>query len=220
MTNHPINVGITDDHSLFREGVKLIIENFENIEVVLEAENGHDLFTQLKNSVPDVLLLDLEMPVMDGIDATIKLREAYPEVKILILSMHKEERMITYLMELGANGYLLKDSSPEVFFEAIKTVYQKGFYFNEFVSHAMLNGLKDKSKTTPRIGKDFHLTSREIEVLALIAEGFTTVEIGEKLFLSKRTIEGHRNNLLGKLGAKNTASLIMKAIKENLITVD
>ncbi|WP_298513684.1 response regulator transcription factor [uncultured Kordia sp.] len=220
MTNQTISVGIADDHMLFREGVKLIIENFENITPVLEAENGHDLFTQLKNNVPDVILLDLEMPVMDGIEATQRLREEYPDVKILILSMHKEQRMITYLMEIGANGYLLKDAAPETFEEAIRTVYAKGFYFNEFVSHAMLNGLRDKSKTPPKIGKDFHLTSREEEVLALIAEGLTTVEIGEKLFLSKRTIEGHRNNLLSKLGAKNTASLIIKAIKENLIIVD
>ncbi|MGH1384972.1 response regulator transcription factor [Kordia sp.] len=219
MNNKTIKVGITDDHALFREGVKLIIDNFEGIEVILEAENGRELLTKLKNEVPDVILLDLEMPEMDGIETTQKLREYYPDIKVLILSMHKEERMITYLMEIGANGYILKDAAPGEFEEAIRSVYEKGFYFNESVSFAMLNGLKDKTKKPPKIGKDYHLTSREMEVLALIAQGLTTAEMGEKLFLSSRTIEGHRNNLLSKLDAKNTAALIIKAIQEKLITV-
>ncbi|MFK7749951.1 MAG: response regulator [Kordia sp.] len=220
MNNHTIKVGITDDHELFREGVKLIANTFEGVEVILEAENGHELLTQLKNAVPDVMLLDLEMPVMDGIEATKKIREEYPGIKILILSMHKEERMITYLMEIGANGYILKDAAPQEFEEAIRVVYEKGFYFNEAVSHAMLTGLKNKTKKPPKIGDNYDLTSREMKVLLLIAEGLTTSEISEKLFISPRTTEGHRKNLISKLGVRNSAALLIKALKKGLISID
>ncbi|MBC8753261.1 response regulator transcription factor [Kordia sp. YSTF-M3] len=219
MSNEIIQLGLVDDHNLFREGIKSLLDKITDVNLVLEAVNGKDLFTKLKNEVPDVILLDLEMEEMNGVDATLKLQEAYPEVKILILTMHKEERMISYLMEIGANGYLLKDTTREELEEAIKTVYKKGFYFNEFVSQALLKGLKNKSGKPLTIGKDYHLTSREIEVLELIAKEFTTAEMAEKLFLSVRTIEGHRKNLISKLGVKNTAGLLIKAIKEKLIVI-
>lgn len=222
MNEKVIKIAITDDHSLFREGVKLILENFENIELMLEADNGKDLLTKLKNDIPDVVLLDLEMPVMDGIETIkeLKANPEYQELKVIILTMHIEERMIAYLMELGANGYLMKDSKPSEFELAIRTVYRQGYYFSDHVSQAMLKGLRNKTKNTPRIGADYHLTAREMEVLQLIAEGLTTQEIGEKLFLSKRTIEGHRKNLISKLGVRNTASLVVKAVKEGLISVN
>jgi len=220
MSEKVITVGIADDHSLFREGIRLILRDFDNIELTLEAENGRDLLTKLKNGIPDVLLLDLEMPEMDGIETlkTLKSDAAYYEIKVIILTMHKEERMITYLMELGANGYIMKDTEPREIEQAIRTVYEEGFYFSDEVSHAMLQGLKQKTKKPPKIGDNYHLTEREKEVLKLIAKGLTTAEIGEKLFISTRTVEGHRKNLLSKLGARNTASLIMKAIKEGLIS--
>lgn len=219
MSNEIIQLGLVDDHNLFREGIKSLLDKISDVNLVLEAVNGKDLFTKLKNDVPDVILLDLEMEEMNGVDATLKLQEEYPEVKILILTMHKEERMISYLMEIGANGYLLKDTTREELEEAIKTVYKKGFYFNEFVSQALLKGLKNKSGKPLTIGKDYHLTSREIEVLELIAKEFTTAEMAEKMFLSVRTIEGHRKNLISKLGVKNTAGLLIKAIKEKLIVI-
>ncbi len=219
MSNEIIQLGLVDDHNLFREGIKSLLDKISDVNLVLEAVNGKDLFTKLKNDVPDVILLDLEMEEMNGVDATLKLQEEYPEVKILILTMHKEERMISYLMEIGANGYLLKDTTREELEEAIKTVYKKGFYFNEFVSQALLKGLKNKSGKPLTIGKDYHLTAREIEVLELIAKEYTTAEMAEKLFLSVRTIEGHRKNLISKLGVKNTAGLLIKAIKEKLIVI-
>ncbi|AXG69730.1 transcriptional regulatory protein DegU [Kordia sp. SMS9] len=222
MNEKVIKVGITDDHLLFREGVKLILENFENIEFILEADNGKDLLTKLKNGIPDVVLLDLEMPVMDGIETIkeLKANPAYQELKVIILTMHTEERMIAYAMELGANGYITKDAVPSEFELAIRTVYSQDYYFSDHVSQAMLKGLRNKTKKAPKIGADYHLTARETEVLQLIAEGFTTQEIGDKLFLSKRTIEGHRKNLISKLGVRNTASLVVKAVKENLVVVD
>ncbi|MEM6719754.1 MAG: response regulator transcription factor [Bacteroidota bacterium] len=222
MSEKVITVGIADDHGLFREGIRYIIENFDNIELILEAENGRDLLTKLKNKTPDVLLLDLEMEVMDGIETLkyLKADAAYEEIKVLILSMYKEERMIAYLMELGANGYIMKDAAQHELESAIRTVYKEGFYFNESVSHAMLGSLKQKTKKPPRIGNNFQLTEREMEVLQLISDGLTTTEIGEKLFLSKRTIEGHRKNLISKLNVRNTAALILKAVREGLISMD
>lgn len=214
-----IQLGLIDDHNLFREGIKSLLDKIPEVTLVLEAVNGKDMFTKLKNVVPDVVLLDLEMEEMNGVDATKQLQEEYPDVKILILTMHKEERMISYLMEIGANGYLLKDTTREELEDAIKTVYKKGFYFNRYVSEALLRGLKNKTNKPVKIGKDYHLTAREIEVLELIAQEYTTAEMAEKLFLSSRTIEGHRKNLVSKLGVKNTAGLIIKAVKENLIRV-
>lgn len=219
MNKENIQLGLVDDHNLFREGIKSLLDKISDVTLVLEAVNGKDMFTKLKNNIPDVILLDLEMEEMNGVDATLQLQEEYPEIKVLILTMHKEERMISYLMEIGANGYLLKDTTREELEEAIKTVVKSGFYFNEFVSQALLKGLKNKSGKPLKIGKDYHLTARELEVLELIAQECTTAEIAEKLFLSVRTIEGHRKNLIGKLGVKNTAGLLIKAIKEKLIVI-
>ncbi len=214
-----IKLGLVDDHNLFREGIKSLLQKMKNIELVLEAVSGKNLLDKLNNVVPDVVLLDLEMDDMNGVDTILRLRELYPDLKIIILTMHKEERMISYLMEVGANGYLLKDTNQQELEEAINSVYKKGYYFNPFVSEAMLKGLKQKTNTPPRIGKDYYLTSREMEVLELITQELTTAEIAEKLFLSVRTIEGHRKNLLIKLGVKNTAGLIIKAVREKIISV-
>ncbi|GAA4276025.1 response regulator transcription factor [Aquimarina mytili] len=214
-----IKLGLIDDHNLFREGIKSLLNKMPNISLVLEAVSGKDLLTKLNTEVPDVILLDLEMEDMNGVDTTLKLQEMYPDLKIIILTMHKEERMISYLMEIGANGYLLKDTNQVELEEAIRAVYDKGFYFNPFVSEALLKGLKHKVAKPPVIGKNYHLTSRELEVLELVTQELTTAEIAEKLFLSVRTIEGHRKNLMDKLGVKNTAGLIIKAVKEKIISV-
>ncbi len=214
-----IKLGLVDDHNLFREGIKSILKKITDFSLVLEAVSGNDLLKKLNDSTPDVILLDLEMEDMNGVDATLKLKELYPEIKIIILTMHKEERMTSYLMEIGANGYLLKDTNQQELEEAIRSVYEKGIYFNPFVSEALLKGLKNKSHKPPGIGKNYQLTSRELEVMELIAKECTTAEIAEQLFLSVRTVEGHRKNLISKLGVKNTAGLIMKAIKDKIISV-
>lgn len=214
-----IKLGLVDDHNLFREGIKSLIDKMNHIDLVLEAVSGKDLLTKLNNTVPDVVLLDLEMEEMNGVDATLKVKELYPDIKVIILTMHKEERMISYLMEVGANGYLLKDTNRQELEDSIRSVYDKGFYFNPFVSQALLKGLKNKSIKPPIIGKDYHLTSRELEVLELVTKEYTTAEIAEELFLSIRTIEGHRKNLMTKLEVKNTAGLIIKAVKEKIISV-
>lgn len=214
-----IKIGLVDDHNLFREGIKALLSSVKTVEMVLEAENGQDLFTQLKTRVPDLVLLDLDMEEMNGIETTKRLSQDYPDLKIIILTMHKEERMIAYMMEIGAHGYLLKDTNQAELTEAIEKVYHHGFYFNPRIASAMLKGLKDKSKTEPQLSNGFDLTKREMEVLHFIAQELTTTEMAEKMFLSERTIEGYRKNLLDKMGVKNAAGLVLKAIKEGLLSI-
>lgn len=214
-----IKLGLVDDHNLFREGIKSLLSRMPRIQLVLEATNGKELFIKLNSTIPDVILMDLEMDEMNGVDATLKLKKLYSNVKIIILSMHKEQRMISYLMEIGANGYLLKDTSQQELQNAIYSVYENNVYFNPFVSSALLKGLKMKNNKPLHIGKDYKLTNRELEVLDMVAQELTTAEIAERLFLSIRTIEGHRKNLMAKLGVKNLAGLMLKAVKEKIISI-
>ncbi|WP_420387574.1 response regulator [Roseivirga sp.] len=214
-----VKVAIADDHKLFREGMRFLIDQMDNLEVVFEASNGKELLDEIDRNDADILLLDLDMPEMDGLEVLKELRPQKPELGIIILTMHSDSKMIAYLMELGANSYLLKDTSPEEFEQAISSVMEEGFYFNQMVSKAMLGGLKGQAKKKPTLNHHESLTSREVEVLELICQEFTAKEIADKLFISHRTVEGHRKNLIEKLGVKNTAGLIVKAIKEGLISV-
>lgn len=212
-----IKIAITDDHKLFRRGMKIMLSDFDEIEVLFEAGNGQELLDELKKTPIDLVLLDLEMPEMDGIATTPKLRQEFPDVKIIILSMHDDDQMITHLMELGAHGYLLKDAEPAEVEMAIRTTIQHGFYFNDRVSKAMLTGLVQKKKVKPSFSHQTDLSEREQEVLRLICQEFTSQEIADKLFISKRTVEGHRNRLLEKIGAKNTAGLVVYAAQQGML---
>ena len=220
MTNESIKIAIADDQVLFLKGLKFIIETFDNIELVFEAQNGRELLKKLEETEVDIILMDLKMPVMDGMEATIEVRKLFPDVKVIFLSMHDDERLISHMMKIGASGYLLKNESPEVVRDAIIAVAEKGFYFNDYVSKALLSGLHSKNSAVDlkhHFKEKMHLTKRELEVLDLICRAYTTVEIGEKLFISKRTVEGHRKNLIEKTGVKNTAALIVLAIKNGLV---
>lgn len=214
-----IRVGLLDDHQLFREGIKSLIDKIPEVELVLEAESGSEFFRKLEQVELDVLLLDLEMDEMDGIAITKQLVRTHPALKIIILTMHKEERMVSYLMELGAHAYLLKNASVEALKSAILNVFSNGYHFNNLVSKSLLNELKSGKGEVPVIGDQYGLTERELDVLRLIAKERTTAEIAEELFLSTRTIEGYRKNILQKLGVKNSAGLIVKAIRENIISI-
>jgi len=217
-----IQLAIADDQRLFLKGMRFIIDTFENIDLVIEAYNGQDLIDKLKLNTPDVVLLDLKMPVMDGIETTKYLKIHYPDLKIILLSMHNDERLITYMMEIGANGYLLKDEEPEQVKEAIESVMEKDFFFNEYVSKALLKGVKGKNEPTPAtisMRAADNLTKRELEVLQLICQECTTAEIASQLFISVRTVEGHRKNLLEKTGVRNMAGLVIYALKNKLVTI-
>ncbi|WNJ16195.1 response regulator transcription factor [Pontibacter sp. G13] len=213
-----ISVGIVDDQKLFRRGMASLIQEFEGIEVVLEASNGKELLDKVRVNQPDVVLLDLEMPVMDGIEATQILTEQYPDIKIIIISMHDGESFISHSMKEGANGYLFKEAEPREVELAINCVIENNFYFNDQVSAALLKSMTNhNSPINPIFRSGFELTDRELDVLKLICEELTSAEIADKLFLSKRTVEGHRTSLLNKTGARNTVGLVIYALKAGIV---
>ena len=211
-----IKLGLTDDHLLFRRGLASILATYEQIQLVLQTSSGPELLEQLQHTELDVVLLDLEMPEMNGIQTAEALREQYPDLKILILSMYDDDHFIQHLMEVGANGYLLKDAEPDEVVQAVVAAAKNGFYFSERVSKVVLQGLANKKKVKPIFRNQVRLTKRELQVLQLICEEQTNNEIGEQLFLSPRTIEGYRNRLLEKTGVRNTAGLVVFAIRNEL----
>jgi len=215
----PIKVAIADDHKIFRSGVINTLTPYANINVVFEAEDGEHLLEIMQQQQPDVILMDLKMPKMDGIQATVKVREKYPQVKVIILTMYEDDNFIVHLVENGANAYLLKNSEPEEIYEAICTTFDKGFYFNENVNLALLKKVlhKNKQQFKPTFKNEVQLSDRELEVLKLICNEFTTQEISEKIFLSPRTVEGLRQKLLEKLNVKNTVGLVLYAFRNGLI---
>ena len=213
-----IKLIVTDDHNLFRKGITGMLRLIPDFEVIGEAANGQELLDLLVDIKPDIILLDLQMPVMDGFQATDKVQEMYPDIKIIIVSMHEEDRFIINLLEKGVNGYLLKDSEAGEVENAIRRVMELGYYYSDFVSKALhrkvLNKLPAKQ---PTFQNKLQVSQREMEVLQLLCEGLSTTEIGDKLFVSPRTVEGHRLRLLEKTESKNTASLVAYAFKNDLL---
>ncbi len=216
-----ITLSIADDHRLFRMGFISMLSAVRDFHFVFEAGNGQELIDQLENEPCDIVLLDVNMPVMDGIKATGIIRERFPSVKIIVISMYDEDRFVTHMLELGVNGYLLKDSSPEEVEKAIRQVFTEGAYYSDFVGKALHRKLLAKKQDRTQVA--FHnafatdLSAREKDVLRLLCEGLSTAEIGEKLFLSGRTVEGYRQRIIEKTGAKNIAQAIAFAFKRHLI---
>lgn len=216
---HLIKVAIADDHKIFRSGVINTLIPYENINVVFEAEDGEHLLQHLEQQMPDVILMDRKMPNMDGIAATIKVREKYPQVKIIILTMYEDDNFIVHLIEHGANAYLLKNAEPEEIYEAICTTHDKGFYFNENVNLALLKKVlhKNKQQIKPTLSNEIQLNEREVEVLRMICNERTTQEISEEIYLSPRTVEGIRQKLLEKINVKNSVGLVLYAFRNGII---
>lgn len=215
----PIRVAVVDDHEMFRKGIIGILVESEQFTVTLEAANGQEFLDKLESTAVDVALLDLEMPVLSGMDACKIAREKSPDLKILILTMHKTPHFMVHMMENGANGYLVKESGPEELEDAIVKVHETGYYFSDAVSRAMLQRLDGGSKKIQKIEENLHseLSSREQEVLELICQELTTPEIAEKLYLSPRTVEGYRKQLLEKTGTRNTAGLVIWAVRQGIV---
>lgn len=213
-----IKLALADDQNLFRKGMSMLLRELHGMEVTLECANGKDLLKAIAVVPVDIVLLDLEMPVMDGVETMERMRTDHPEVKVLVLSMHSEEKFIVHLMELGANGYLLKTAEAAEVETAIRSVAESGYYFSDMVSQVMLQGLVKKEKVRPYFNVVDPLSERELEVLKLICAEKTTPEIAERLFLSPRTVEGHRNNILLKTGARNVAGLVVFAMTNGIHT--
>lgn len=204
---------MAEDQVMFRESLATFLQAVPNFTVLFHAENGKKLIDLLhqSNETPDVVLLDLTMPEMNGLQTTEYLREHFPDIKILILSVHSEQRHIAHMIGVGVNAYLVKNTELDTLKAAIEAIYHKGFYFTEEALLALHSGMAQKKSRNFQI--ENNLTAREKEVLALICQELTTSEIAQKLFLSARTVEGHRNSLLEKTGARNTAGLVLFAIK-------
>lgn len=212
-----IKYAIADDHKLFRKGVIAVLESEPTLELVLEAENGRELLNNLSRAKPDIILLDLKMPEMDGIETATEIRKQNNDVKIIVISMLDDEKYVIHLMEIGANGYLLKNADPDEIKTAMYTAYENGYYFNDFVNKALLKKIVHKSQLKPVFNKNIVLTSRELEVLKLICQEQTANEISKLIFLSPRTVEGIRTKLLEKIGVRNTAGLVMYAVKNRIV---
>lgn len=214
-----INIAITDDATLFRKGLTLLLEDFNDIDVILEADNGQELLDQLAAAatLPDVIILDLQMPVLDGVDTAKILREEYGNIKIIVLSSHYSKAFILNMIEVGASAYLAKNTSPHEFATTIQNVHKNGFHYNQEVWAIIQKNLAKKEKITASFVED--LTKRETEILQLLCEQYTSTEIAKQLFISKRTVEGHRNNLLSKLNCRNIAGLVVYAIQNQLVKI-
>lgn len=217
-----IRVGLVEDQYLFREGMKAILNTWPDIEVMFESAEGYTVLDKLKNStLPDVMLVDLSLPPrgqeeFSGLHVTTALLESFPDMKILILSVHEDENFIAQLIENGAHGYLVKDSDPREVHDAIIAVYHKGSYINERTLKALQHKMAKRVKPARTV---VQITRREEEVLQLVCQQYTAEEIAEKLFLSVKTVNGHRNNLLQKTGSRNVTGLVLYAIRNNIIKV-
>jgi DNA-binding NarL/FixJ family response regulator len=207
---------IVDDHTLFRNGLRILLNSVKGYKVVGEASNGQEFLNLLETIKPDLVLLDIEMPVMDGIEAATIAHEKYPDLKIITLSMYGEEDYYYKMVNAGVKGFVLKDSDIKEVKAALETVYEGGSYFSSELLRNLVNSLKTAPKTAD---VQAELSDRELEILILICQGLSNQEIADKLFISKRTVDKHRANILEKSASKNTAQLVMYAIKNKLVEI-
>lgn len=210
-----IQVVIADDHQLFRNGLKILLDAFDEFSVVGEAGNGEELVSIVANCGCELVLMDIDMPVMDGIEATRKCLKINPALKIIALSMYGEEDYYYRMVDAGAKGFLLKDSDINEVKDALLTVAAGGNYFSQQLLHNVIQKIKTRDTET----RMANLSKREKEILLKICEGLSNQEIADALYISKRTVDKHRANLLSKTSSKNTASLILYAIKNKLIEI-
>ncbi len=212
-----IKVAIADDHKIFRKGVILSLKPYHNIQFVLEAENGEELIQGVANANPDIILMDLKMPVKDGIETTKYLNKHFPAIRILILTMYEDERFVGHLMDSGANGYLLKSTDPEEIKQAIMDVMRTGFYLNNFVNRVLIKKNYSKQKFNPSLNSEVVISDREKEVLSLVCLEYTAQEIAQKMDISARTVEAIKDRLMERFGVKNSVGLVFFAMKNSLI---
>ena len=215
-----IKIILADDEELFRKGILFLLEREKNIEVIFEASNGLELIDYLKqnDNYPDIIMMDLKMPFLNGVEATKIIHKEFPVVKIIALTSYNTKSFIANMIDVGASSYLVKSASPKSMISTINEVYKKGFYYDEIVLEVIQDDILSKS-TKNRFDKDY-LTNREKEVLELICQQYSTNEISQKLFISSRTVEGHRNNLLLKTESKNIAGLVVYAIQNKIVVLD
>ena len=218
-----INIALADDELLFLQGLKAILGNEENINILFTAQDGEDLVQQLREAkiLPEIVVTDLKMPNLNGVEVTKIIHKEFPDIKVIALTSYFSKPFILNMISIGAVAYLAKNSTPALMIKTIEEVYDKGFYYDgkvmQYVHESITN---PKDKNTKSTFDTNYFTKREIEVLELICKQYTTNDIGETLFISPRTVEGHRNNLLLKTEAKNVAGLVIYALKNKLVSLD
>lgn len=223
MLHAPGNIGvaIVDDQHLFRQSLASLIQTVDNLVLVADAANGQEFANMLPKltSEVNVVLVDLDMPIMNGVLLNKLLQQEYPDIKVIILSAHAEERIMAQMLEDGASAYLAKNCDKDELVLAIQTVHTAGYYINKSALKALKNSSYIKNISLQQQDHSSLLTIREVQVLQLICQEFTNAEIADKLFISVRTVEGHRNKLLEKTGCQSTAGLVIFAIKHKLFEV-
>jgi DNA-binding NarL/FixJ family response regulator len=215
-----INVVIADDEELFRVGISYILSRDEEINILYEATNGRELLDFLAgcDQLPDIIITDIKMPELNGVEATKVISEAYPKVGIIALTTYNTKSFIRNMIGVGASAYLVKNSSPQKVLHTIKQVYYNGFYYDRNVMEILNENRKPKNDGEKSVFDDGFLTPREKEILYLICKQYTTQEISKRLFISSRTVEVHRKNVIEKAEVKNIAGLVVFAIKNHLVS--
>lgn len=217
MSSEQIKVAIADDHKIFRDGLRMALKDREYLKIIWEAEDGKDLMHKLKIKQPDVLLMDIRMPEVDGINAIGLIRKEYEVLKIVVLTMYDDQELITKMMEMGANAYLTKTTDPDEIYQAIITCMNDDFYFNDLVNKAVLLKLQHKKSVRQFYPNPVKFSEKELKVLKHIAEDKTTEEISKEVFLSPRTVETIRQKMKEKVGVKTIAGLVMYAMRNKLL---
>lgn len=214
-----IKIAIADDHKIFRDGIKMALSPRQNLKMIWEAEDGKDLLHKITIKKPDVLLMDIRMPEIDGINAIELLRKEYEDLKIIVLTMYDDQQMISKMMEMGANAYLTKTTDPDEIYEAILTCMNEDFYFNQLVNNAVMGKLMQKKNVRQHYGTHIPISfsEKELKILQLLAEDKTTEDISKIIFLSPRTIETIRQNMKNKIGAKTIGGLITYGMRNKMI---
>ena len=213
-----IKILVADDHAMFVDGIESILKNEKDITVIGHCYNGQSVLDFVKKDQPDIILLDINLPDMTGIEVSKKILSSNPEVKILAISMFNEESFVTEILNNGAQGYILKNTGREELLKAIHTIYDGQTYFSNDVTNTIMSGLmKQRKESSKKTGFFPKISRREKEVLTLIIKEHTTQEIAKKLFISLKTVESHRSNLLNKLNARNTAGLVRITLENKLL---
>lgn len=212
-----LKVYIADDHTLYRKAMVNLLLSFNTISVVKDAENGKELISLIKTEEPDVCILDLQMPVMDGAETCEYLGAKYPDLKIIVLTMHDSEKYILHMIESGAHAFLLKNTEPRELEKAITSVIENDFYHNDLVASILRKNVKSWKGVQKPVFKTPILTDREKEILLLICQELTIREISDRLSLSENTVRNHRVNIMDKIGATNTVGLVKYAYESGIL---
>jgi len=213
-----INICLTDDHQIFRKAMIRLLKTFDRIGEISEAGNGQECLQQVKENTPDLVLLDLDMPLMNGADCAEQLLKKFSDIKIIVLTSHDSDKYIIYMLELGVNSFLLKNTDPEELEKAIYSVIDNDFYHNELLNSIIRKSLKERSSSLkPTFNSENPISYREREILKMICDEVSLKDIAQRLFVSEKTVQTHKLNIQSKLGVKSTVGLVKAAFELGLI---